>query len=64
MVSPLEAIGHAALAQVQGMGRMAVFLGSACFWAVLPPLKLRRVVRQIHFIGVKSVSGGGSQPDP
>jgi phospholipid/cholesterol/gamma-HCH transport system permease protein len=56
MVSPLEAIGHVALAQVQGMGRMAVFLGSACFWAVLPPLKLRRVVRQIHFIGVKSVS--------
>jgi phospholipid/cholesterol/gamma-HCH transport system permease protein len=55
MTSPLEAIGHAALAQVQGMGRMAIFLGSACFWACLPPLKLRRIVRQIHFIGVKSV---------
>jgi phospholipid/cholesterol/gamma-HCH transport system permease protein len=35
---------------------MAIFFGSACFWAVLPPLKLRHVIRQIHFIGVKSVS--------
>jgi len=56
MTSPLEAVGRAALAQVQGMGRMAIFLGSACFWAVLPPLKLRHVIRQIHFIGVKSAS--------
>jgi len=56
MTSPLEAVGRAALAQVQGMGRMAIFFGSACFWAVLPPLKLRHVIRQIHFIGVKSVS--------
>ena len=56
MTSPLEAVGRAALAQVQGMGRMAIFLGSACFWACLPPLKFRRIVRQIHFIGVKSVS--------
>jgi phospholipid/cholesterol/gamma-HCH transport system permease protein len=55
MTSPLEAVGRVALAQVQGMGRMAIFLGSACFWACLPPLKLRRIVRQIHFIGVKSV---------
>ena len=56
MANPLEAVGRAALAQVQGMGRMAIFFGSACFWAVLPPLKLRHVIRQIHFIGVKSVS--------
>lgn len=56
MTSPLEAVGRVALAQVQSMGRMTVFLGSACFWACLPPLKLRRIVRQIHFIGVKSVS--------
>ena len=56
MTSPLEAVGRVALAQVQGMGRMTIFLGSACFWACLPPLKFRRIVRQIHFIGVKSVS--------
>jgi phospholipid/cholesterol/gamma-HCH transport system permease protein len=56
MISRLEAIGRTVLAQIQGMGHMTIFLGSACSWAVLPPLKLRRVVRQVHFIGVKSVS--------
>jgi phospholipid/cholesterol/gamma-HCH transport system permease protein len=56
MVDYLEAVGHTALRQLQGMGRMAIFLGSACSWAVLPPLKLKHVVRQIHFIGVKSMS--------
>ena len=52
----LERVGRTTLEQVQGTGRMALFLGSACFWACLPPLKLRRIVRQIHFIGVKSLS--------
>ncbi len=56
MGSRLEAVGRTALGQVQGMGRMGIFLGSACFWAVLPPLKFRHVIRQVHFIGVKSVS--------
>ncbi len=56
MGNPVEFVGRATLGQIQGMGRMAIFLGSACFWAVLPPLKFRQVIRQIHFIGVKSVS--------
>jgi len=55
MGNPVEFVGRTALAQVQGMGRMAIFLGSACFWAVIPPLKIRHIIRQIHFIGVKSV---------
>lgn len=54
--NPFEVIGRSVLAQVQSMGRMTIFLGSTCFWAVLPPLKLRRIVRQVHFIGVKSTS--------
>ncbi len=56
MGNALAAVGRTVLEQIQGMGRMAMFLGSACSWAVLPPLKLRRVVRQVHFIGVMSVS--------
>jgi phospholipid/cholesterol/gamma-HCH transport system permease protein len=56
MGNRLAAVGRMVLDQVQGMGHMAIFLGSACCWAVLPPLKLRRVVSQVHFIGVKSVS--------
>lgn len=54
--NPFEVIGRSVMAQVQSMGRMTIFLGSTCFWAVLPPLKLRRIVRQVHFIGVKSTS--------
>ncbi len=33
---------------------MAIFLGSSAFWAVVPPYKVRRILKQIHFVGVKS----------
>ncbi len=56
MGNPLEVVGRTVLKQVQMMGRMAIFLGSAGLWAVLPPLKFRRIVSQIYFIGVKSSS--------
>lgn len=56
MFNPLEAVGRTALKQVQAMGRMAIFLGSTGFWAVLPPLKFRRIVSQVYFIGVQSSS--------
>ncbi|MBI2884192.1 MAG: ABC transporter permease [Candidatus Methylomirabilis oxyfera] len=56
MGNPLEAVGRTALKQVQMMGHMAIFLGSTGLWTVLPPLKFRRIVSQIHFIGVKSSS--------
>jgi phospholipid/cholesterol/gamma-HCH transport system permease protein len=55
-VNPVEAVGRAVLEQVHGMGRMAMFLGTACFWATRPPLKFGRIIRQIQFIGVKSTS--------
>jgi phospholipid/cholesterol/gamma-HCH transport system permease protein len=56
MNNPLEAVGRAVLKQVQAMGRMAIFLGSTGFLAVLPPLKFRRIVSQVYFIGVQSSS--------
>ena len=56
MGNPLEAVGRTVLAQVRTMGRMAIFLGSTALWTVLPPLKFRRIVGQLHFIGVKSSS--------
>lgn len=36
-------------------GRMVIFLGSALFWIFLPPLKWRRLIGRIHFIGAKSL---------
>ena len=56
MFNPLEAVGRTALKQVRAMGRMAIFLGSTGFWAVRPPLKFRRIVGQVYFIGVQSSS--------
>ena len=56
MYNLLEAIRGAVLKQVQAMGRMAIFLGSTGFWAVRPPLKFRRIVGQVYFIGVQSSS--------
>ncbi|CBE69271.1 MAG: ABC transporter permease [Candidatus Methylomirabilis oxygeniifera] len=56
MGNPLEAVGRTVLKQVRMMGHMAIFLGSTGLWAVLPPLKFRRIVSQIYFIGVKSSS--------
>ncbi len=56
MGNPLEAVGRTVLVQVRTMGRMAIFLGSTALWTVLPPLKFRRIVGQLHFIGVKSSS--------
>lgn len=56
MGNPLEVVGRTVLKQVRMMGHMAIFLGSTGLWAVLPPLKFRRIVGQIYFIGVKSSS--------
>jgi len=33
---------------------MALFLGSSACWAVVPPYKVRRILKRIHFVGVKS----------
>jgi phospholipid/cholesterol/gamma-HCH transport system permease protein len=34
---------------------MVIFLGSALFYTFLPPLKWRRMIARIHFIGAKSL---------
>ena len=54
MTNPLLTIGRASLRVLAEMGRMAIFLGSSAFWAVVPPYKVRRILKQIHFVGVKS----------
>ncbi|TAN34846.1 ABC transporter permease [Patescibacteria group bacterium] len=36
------------------LGRMVCFLATSFFWVVFPPYLLRRIVKQINFIGVKT----------
>jgi phospholipid/cholesterol/gamma-HCH transport system permease protein len=54
VTNPVRAIGQVSLRLLAEMGRMAIFLGSSVFWAVVPPYKVRRILKQIHFVGVKS----------
>jgi phospholipid/cholesterol/gamma-HCH transport system permease protein len=49
-------LGRWFLDLVREGGRMVIFLGSALFWIFLPPLKWRRMIARIHFIGAKSLS--------
>jgi phospholipid/cholesterol/gamma-HCH transport system permease protein len=55
MVSLVEALGNKAIDGLAGMGRMMTLLVRALFWAFVPPFRLRRLVRQIHFMGWRSL---------
>src|SRR5262249_35269580 len=35
--------------------RMAIFMASVCFWMFVPPFRGRRLVTELHFIGVRSI---------
>lgn len=52
----IRGLGGLAFLPVKVLGRTGLFLGTAIFWIFVPPLKVDRVVRQIRFIGAKSVS--------
>jgi phospholipid/cholesterol/gamma-HCH transport system permease protein len=55
MLNYLERLGDAVLAVLEQAGRMGIFLAT-CLWSVIrPPYKIYPVVRQIHFIGARSV---------
>jgi phospholipid/cholesterol/gamma-HCH transport system permease protein len=56
MVATTVAVfGRNTLWVVGEMGRMMVFLLSTIVWMVRPPFRLLQVLKQIHFIGVKSL---------
>ncbi len=55
MVILLEKLGAAVLAFLASLGRFGLFLGEALGLIFVPPLKKRRIVRQLHFIGARSL---------
>jgi phospholipid/cholesterol/gamma-HCH transport system permease protein len=55
MLSLVERFGSTVLGWIAGMGRMLILLASALFWAFLPPYRWRRLARQIHFMGWRSM---------
>jgi phospholipid/cholesterol/gamma-HCH transport system permease protein len=55
MLSLAEATGTRVIRAVLAMGKMAIFLCVSLASAAIPPVPFRHVVKQVHFIGVKSV---------
>lgn len=51
-----EALGGWAIRSTRVLGKLGVFLGVALSRAVSPPYRAGNIVKQIHFIGVRSVS--------
>jgi len=50
-----ETIGKRTLEAIHRMGRMTVFLYATVASLFVPPFRARRIVKQIHFIGVRSL---------
>ena len=48
-------VGRRTLALIQEMGRMMLFLIGTFAWMARPPFRFMQVLKQIHFIGVKSL---------
>jgi phospholipid/cholesterol/gamma-HCH transport system permease protein len=55
MRSLLEGLGSTVIGWIAGMGRMLILLITALLWAFAPPFRLRRLARQIHFMGWRSL---------
>jgi phospholipid/cholesterol/gamma-HCH transport system permease protein len=52
----IRTLGVVALTRLRRMGVMGLFLLKALFYTLVPPIKLRRVLKQIRFIGLQSTS--------
>lgn len=48
-------IGALTLQLLTALGRMGLFLGQSVWMVCVPPLKVRRILRQIEFIGARSL---------
>jgi len=55
MLNIFQKTGALVLGALGSMGRMFIFLATTVYWTFLPPLKVGRVMRQLRFIGSKSV---------
>ena len=55
MLAILTQMGAATLSRLAALGRAAFFVGRVLGLVFAPPLKLRLVLRQVHFIGARSV---------
>jgi len=55
MLKVVEKLGHESLYLLEVAGRMGLFLFACLARIISPPYKLRPIIKQIHFIGSRSV---------
>jgi phospholipid/cholesterol/gamma-HCH transport system permease protein len=50
-----DSMGSWAIRLTRHLGKMGLFLGGSLVRAVSPPFRVRNIVRQVHFVGARSV---------
>jgi phospholipid/cholesterol/gamma-HCH transport system permease protein len=55
VAAPVDRLGRAVLENVEEMGKILLLFLSVLAWMFRPPLKLRNILKQMEFVGVKSI---------
>lgn len=55
MIKILEYLGAAVIRVIEDMGQIVMILLSALVWTFRPPLRLGAIIKQMEFVGVKSL---------
>ena len=55
LLEPFQILGNRAIAFIRELGRMGFFLICSLYYMLFPPYLGKKIVRQIHFIGVKTI---------
>ena len=55
LLSPFKYVGNRAITFIRELGKMGSFLFCALYYMFFPPYLIDRVVKQIYFIGVKTI---------
>ncbi|MDP8234713.1 MAG: MlaE family lipid ABC transporter permease subunit [Candidatus Saelkia tenebricola] len=48
-------LGKKTISFIKELGKMACFLAISLYYMILPPYLINRVIKQVHFIGVKTI---------
>jgi phospholipid/cholesterol/gamma-HCH transport system permease protein len=55
MYAFISYVGRITIGIIREMGRILILLFQAFFWMVLPPYRFKGIIKQMEFVGVKSI---------
>lgn len=47
-------LGHLIISFIKELGKITITLFKVIFWTILPPFRLKNIIKQLEFVGVKS----------